>query len=159
MHAGDPSLSEEGDVTVERPVLGDDDTSNVRIDLSDEDDGASDDGHGHGSGMSMEALQRSSALFLMGLKETYKLTQTAVQGVIEGVTSLMQFHMSALHTHVNQQLTSSGVSPSVIGELSTLFSEDGSFGRPFHGLETQHQQLSFCRTHFNFIVRGLSYLW
>jgi hypothetical protein len=67
-------LSEEGDV--EHPILEDDDTSNIRIDLIDEHDEASYDA-GHGSGMSREALQRYSALFLMDLKEKYKLTQTA----------------------------------------------------------------------------------
>lgn len=131
-----------------------DDTGDVRTDggYKNEDDGAGSDGRGHSSSMSREALQRSFALFLIGLKEKHKLTQTAVQGIVEGVTSLMQCRLSALHTHVNQQLSSNSVSPSVIGDLATQFSEEGFFGCPFLGLETQHQQLSFCHTHFNLIV-------
>ena len=35
------------------------------------------------------SLQNSTALFLLGLKEKYKLTQVAIQGVI-GVSSLTQ---------------------------------------------------------------------
>lgn len=38
-------------------------------------------------------IQKDSALFILGLKEKYKLTQTATQGVIEGVTNLMQVRM------------------------------------------------------------------
>ena len=36
---------------------------------------------------SSELLQKSSALFLLGLKEKNKLTQVALQGVLEGVTN------------------------------------------------------------------------
>ena len=38
---------------------------------------------------SREVLQKSTALFLLGLKEKHKLTQAAVQSVVEGVTSLL----------------------------------------------------------------------
>ena len=41
------------------------------------------------SNKSLELVQ-NSAVFLLGLKEKYKLTQTAVQGVIEGVTLTQQ---------------------------------------------------------------------
>ena len=83
----------------------------------------------------------------MGLK--HKLTQVALQGVIEGVTSLMQCHLDSLHTQVCQQLRSADTPDTVIGSLSSLFfSENGTVGQPFTGLETQHQQLKFYRDHF-----------
>ena len=97
-------------------------------------------------------LQESTALFLMGLKEKHKLTQVALQGVIEGVTSLIQCHLDSLHTQVCQQLRSADTPETVIGSLGSLFSENGTAGQPFAGLETQHQQLKFYRTHFNLIV-------
>lgn len=46
------------------------------------------------------SLQNSSALFLLVLKEKYKLTQVAVQGVIEGVSNLNQHQMSFLRSQV-----------------------------------------------------------
>ena len=49
---------------------------------------------------SSNPLQNSSALFLLGLKEKYKLTQVAIQGVIEGVSSLSQHQMSLLRAQV-----------------------------------------------------------
>jgi len=45
-------------------------------------------------------LQKSSALFLLGLKEKYKLTQVAIQGIIEGVTSITQQRISILRSQV-----------------------------------------------------------
>ena len=45
-------------------------------------------------------LQNSSALFLLGLKEKYKLTQVAIKGVIEGVSSLNQHQLSLLRIQV-----------------------------------------------------------
>lgn len=103
---------------------------------------------------SPEMLQRSSALFVLGLKEKHKLTQATIQGVIQGVTGIMQCHLSAIRDQIRDQLSSSGVSPETIALLNPLLSEDGTHSQPFHGLETPHQQLSFYRTHFNFIVCG-----
>ena len=50
---------------------------------------------------SSELLQKLSALFLLGLKENYKLSQVAVQGVLEGVTNLSQQQLlNLLHSKV-----------------------------------------------------------
>lgn len=49
---------------------------------------------------SMDALQKSSAVFLLGLKEKFKLTQVAIQEIVEGVTSLTQKRISILCSQV-----------------------------------------------------------
>ena len=54
----------------------------------------------HSLDCSMELLQRSSALFLLGLKEKYKLTQVAIQGVIQGAASITQQTISILKSQV-----------------------------------------------------------
>ena len=82
------------------------------LDCSDDDDAA---------GANKSTPQESTALFLMGLKEKHKLTQVALQGVIIGVTSLMQCHLDSLHTQVCQQLRSANTPETVIGSLSYLF--------------------------------------
>ena len=102
--------------------------------------------------LSSSDLQRSSALFLLGMKEKHQLTQVALVGVIRGVTSLMQNHLSALQADINQLLVENGTSQFVIQQLNGLFSENGSYCLPFVGLETQHQQLQYYRTNFQFIV-------
>lgn len=42
------------------------------------------------TGVFLTRLATSSALFVLGIKEQHKLTQVATQGIIEGVTNLMQ---------------------------------------------------------------------
>lgn len=100
----------------------------------------------------MSALQTSSALFIMKLKEEHKLTQTAIQGIVEGVTSLTQNRLSLLCSEVSKKLGEAGVEIASIPGLNDLFDVDGVFGCPFSGLETQHQQHKYFVTHFNFVV-------
>jgi len=45
-------------------------------------------------------LQKSSAYFLLGMKEKYKLTQVAIQGIVEGTTSITQQCITALKSKV-----------------------------------------------------------
>ena len=99
---------------------------------------------------SQDLLQKPTALFLLGLKEKHKLTQAAIQGVVEGVTSLFQQRLDILHTQVCSKLTEAGVTS--FSGLDALFSEDRANTRPFLGLETQHQKLKYYKTHFKFIV-------
>ncbi len=66
----------------------------------------------------------------MGLKER-KRTQTALQGVVEGTTSLTQTYLDALRTQVCRVVSAAGITPSVPG-LEEAFDQDGS---PFVGLE------------------------
>ena len=78
---------------------------------------------------------RHSSHFLLGLKEERKLTQTGLQGVIEGVTTLSRSHLSALRAELCSTLNAAGVSPSSISRLNELFDSDGPFGRHFLGWE------------------------
>ena len=45
-------------------------------------------------------VQKSSALFLLGLKQKHKLTQVAVQEIVESMTSLTQQRLSVLKQQV-----------------------------------------------------------
>ena len=47
-----------------------------------------------------DAMQKSSALFLLGLKEKHKLTQVTVQSIIDNVTTLTQQRMSSSKSQV-----------------------------------------------------------
>ena len=98
------------------------------------------------------ALQKSSALFLLKAKEGQKLTQVALQGIIEGVTGLNQARLDIMHSAVNRVLTEAGISPASLPGLNEIFDPSGEFGRPFLGLETQYQQLKFYQAHYQFVV-------
>lgn len=101
---------------------------------------------------SISTLQESSALFLLKAKEGQKLTQMALQGVIEGVTALNQARLNIMHSAINQVLMEAGISPPSVPGLKEIFDPNGEFGRPFLGLETQYQQLKFYKTHYQFVV-------
>lgn len=104
-------------------------------------------------------LQQNSALFLLGLKEKHKLTQGAVQSLIDGVTCLSQQRLHSLFTQVCEVLAKAGIPLSSVSGLEALFKEDGENGRPFLGLETQYQQLKYYRTHFHFVVSAYLYMY
>jgi hypothetical protein len=91
-------------------------------------DGAHDQDHAE-LRTTMSTLQTSSVLFLMGLKEERKLTQTALQGVVEGATSLTQSHLSVLHSEVCSALQAAGLSPSSVPQIEELFNSEGPAGR------------------------------
>lgn len=114
---------------------------------------------------SKELLQKSSASFLLGLKERFKLTQAAIQGIIEGVTSITQQRINVLksqvhvcmilvflhheHLQVYSTLNRTNITPSHVEGLNECFSD---FNNIFFGLETQHQQMQYMKKHFNLIV-------
>lgn len=100
--------------------------------------------------VNVDDIQRSSALFLMGMKEKYKLTQTALQGIVEGVSGLMRSHLSVLHTQISSVLPQN-LSANTLSDIERLFSDE-RFCHPFLGLETEHQQMKFIRRHFQFTV-------
>lgn len=102
-------------------------------------------------------MVQQAALFIMGLKEKFKLTQVAVQGIIEGMTGLVQVGRTTLDVqglissqvhlkHLQKTLSNSGVS------VDPIFSEDSTHMNPFAGVETHHLQLKFYRKHLDYRV-------
>ena len=48
----------------------------------------------------MNQLRKASALLLLSLKEQYKLPQSTVQGIVNGITSLIQQQTDTLKSQV-----------------------------------------------------------
>jgi len=48
----------------------------------------------------LTALQNSSATFLLGVKEVYKLTQMSLEGIVQGVIALNQQNLAILKAQV-----------------------------------------------------------
>ncbi len=74
------------------------------------------------------SLKRSTALFLLKTKEINRVTQTALNHIIEGVTDLFQAYSSTENSSVN----------------------------PFAGLETQYLQEKFYTEEFNLVVSTIN---
>ena len=93
-------------------------------------------------------LQRSSAMFLLHMKEGHKLTQAALLGILEGVTSFCQQRLSSIRRAVNTVLTDAGITTTSISGLDSIFHSEGPFGQPFDGLGPKIHQgtFSFCGT-------------
>ena len=119
---------------------------------------------------SREMLQKSSAIFLLGLKEKYKLTQTAIHGIIEGFTNVTQQQIGSLQSQVviklwlgrnnyfifvtfkvYATLNKAGITISEVEGLDNCFRETSN--HPFAGLETQYQQMQYFKKQLNLIVR------
>lgn len=48
------------------------------------------DAGGEDANTSIDTMKQASALFILGTKEKFKLTQVATEGIIEGASNLMQ---------------------------------------------------------------------
>lgn len=99
---------------------------------------------------STEEMKSFSAKWILKTRETRKLTRTAMQGVIEDVADLVTFVSGTLESQTRAVLHANGVNPESISGLKEVFS--GAATTPFKDLQSFHQQLQYCRKHFNFIV-------
>ena len=84
---GDVNILECSDPTAEKNNEGE---GMLCEDVTAQMDGTSVDGIHDPEDNTMHNLSKTSALFLLQVKEQHKLSQTAAQGILEGVTHLMQ---------------------------------------------------------------------
>lgn len=82
----------------------------------------------------MLTRRRSSALFLLKLKEHRRISQTAVDDVVEGCQTLFQQTIQTVQAGVRARLAESGIDPDVVAGLNETFSE---LVNPFDGLENK----------------------
>lgn len=99
-------------------------------------------------------LQRAAAMWMLKVKEKNKLSQMALQGIIEDVTNLIQTYLRDLNLSIKNHLKEGGVSEEVISSLDPFFSPGGKYGEPFRGLETEHRQLKYFKNCFSMVVRS-----
>lgn len=98
-----------------------------------------------------EQLKRR-ALWILKLKEKRKLTQSALEEILQDVTELCTDLVRELGERVASTLLSAGVKAEEVPGLLELFDEKSECCQPFHHLNTYHRQLSFYRANFNFVV-------
>ncbi|XP_065908072.1 uncharacterized protein [Dysidea avara] len=91
---------------------------------------------------SQDMLQKNSAMFLLGIKEKFKLTQVSLQGVIEGVTALNQQNINTLKSQIYEVTNTANIPHSQMQEIEKCFEK---YEHPFANLETQHKQLNYYK--------------
>ena len=91
-----------------------------------------------------DTLQRSCALYLLTLKEKYKLTQTAVDFVVSQTKDTIQTVNDNLHQSVHDSICS-GNQPN----FDHIFE---SAPNPYSGLETQYLQSKYIENNLGVVV-------
>ena len=104
------------------------------------------------SSCSSNLSKENVAMWILKLKESNKLTQTCVDGVLEHVSELCASTVFELGEAVKSALASAGIDFSHVPGLKELFTASSLFSQPFQGLLTYHHQLKFYSSNLKFIV-------
>lgn len=86
-------------------------------------------------GTDSEILRRSSALFLLKLKEQKRVSQVAVDEIVAGWRGLFLQSMEHVQAGVRAKLAECGVDPGSINGLDSVFTDVSDL---FDGIETCH---------------------
>ena len=97
--------------------------------------------------------QRSSALFLLKLKEERRLTQVAIDDIVTGIEDVLEKCVIRTKAGVRAKLASSGIDPDNISGLDDVFSD---IVHPFVGLETGFKQESYFKNVLGLLVSTYS---
>ena len=87
----------------------------------------------HLTGQDCEAIKRSSALLILKLKERSKLSQSAIDTVVEGCRGLCASTMQHVQAALRSKLADLGFDPSQVVAMQEVFSE---LEEPFDNLVT-----------------------
>ena len=99
-------------------------------------------------GTDIETQRRSSALFLMKLKEHRRLSQVAVDDVVDGCRMIFRQTTDRLQAGIREKLAAIGMDSDDIS-LDDVFTD---LVDPFDGLETQHKQEKYFKETLGLIV-------
>lgn len=100
-------------------------------------------------GTDVEHIRRSSALFLLKLKEQRRITQVAIDDIVQGCQGLLSVTIDRVQAIIKAKLAESGV------DLNQIEGLDDSFKQvidPFEGIETCHLQERYFRETLGLIV-------
>ena len=124
------------------------------LDFSDtEEDGLEDLDYDNLESMTASKFEdkKQMALLLLKIKEVRKVSQSALDGIIEDISLILQQTIGRLKASVNSCLQSHGMSVSVFDGLSNVFN-DPSILNPFDQLESKFLQEKFYREHLDLLV-------
>lgn len=94
-------------------------------------------------------IKRAAATWILKTRESHRIPISVMDSMIQDVQSLFDIAVSNLSMHVQATLQSSGVSRGIVESVGSIFD---NCQQVFEGLQTNHQQLSFFRSNFNFVV-------
>ena len=101
------------------------------------------------TGHDRETIKRSSALLLLKLKEHHRLSQAAIDTIVEGYRGLFSTIVGHIQAAMRSKLAELGFNPSNIDAMEEVFNE---VEEPFKDLTTEYQQNAYFLNHFNLVV-------
>ena len=95
--------------------------------------------------------KRSNAMYILKLKQKYKLSQTAIDGILGDTELMTQRVVSRLQQRLSTTLSKAGLSATEIPGYLDAF-DDSDIVRPFNGLGTEYLQEKYFRDHMGLMV-------
>ena len=100
---------------------------------------------------SPQTQRRSSAMFVLKLKEKHKLAQTTVDDILADTEELLGRAIERLKQRVSTLLNEAGVDPKEVPNFLETFG-DSEITQTFSGLNTEHLQTKFYRENMGLVV-------
>ena len=96
-------------------------------------------------------MQSYAVRWMLKTRETRSLSRATTDGIIEDVQELVDLITQSLKSRLHQVLVSKNVDEDTISTtIDDVF--DSPVTKPFYGVMSFHQQLQYCRKHFDFVV-------
>ena len=98
-----------------------------------------------------EQLKRSTALFLLKNKEVYKISQTAINSLVNDVSLIIQHTADTLYSQMCSALQESAIEKSAILGFESIFASK-QIREPFHQLQSEYLQRKYFTDVFGLVV-------
>ena len=90
--------------------------------------------------------KKASTFYLLKLKENHRLSQTAIDDVMEGSKTVFSHTVQILHSGIRAKLASLGIDDT---QIDSVFKD---LADPFVGLETRYKQEKCCVEDLGLVV-------
>lgn len=99
-----------------------------------------------------DELKHTAMCWILKIKETCKLTQSATDEIIKGVTDFNSYILSKLYDVILKGLRDLDINIDQVPEVAKAYHPDSPFLRPFKDVETDYLQFQYCKKHLGFVV-------
>lgn len=106
-------------------------------------------------GLSEEKIRRSSALFLLKLKEQRRISQVTIDDIMEGSRNLISQTITHVQAGVRAKLADSGLDPESVTGLDEVF--EGTLD-PFNMIDSGYLQEKYYCENLGLIVSYYHYI-
>ena len=101
---------------------------------------------------------RNKAAFLLKLKEERRVSQKAINGIVDDMNTLFEEELATLKTGVISCFASNQGTVETVRRVKEVFEQKTSVSF-FHGLGSEHLQKAYYTTHFNYGVSFKHYTY